>query len=243
VDWRDKYDQRFYSTDRGWVDGTREFHTLCARVITPHSRILEIGAGPSNATSRFLATLGTVTGLDPDPDVLSNDALAEATVLRGNRFPFEDRTFDACVSNYVVEHLGNPRDHLVEVRRVLKPGGAYVFRTPNLFHYVAVGARLTPHWVHLALSNRMRGLARTVHEPYPTKYRMNSSKSITLAASAAGFEVELIRYVEKEPTYGRFAKPIYLVLMLYERIVNSSPLFAGVRANLFVVLRAKRANQ
>jgi ubiquinone/menaquinone biosynthesis C-methylase UbiE len=41
--------------------------------------------------------------------------------------PFPDRTFDAVLSTYVIKHLPDPelRKLLQEVRRVLKPGGAF----------------------------------------------------------------------------------------------------------------------
>jgi SAM-dependent methyltransferase len=182
--------------------------------------------------------LGEVHGLDPDPAVLSNDALTNAEILHEGDFPFETASFDYCVSNYVVEHLSRPIQHLVEVKRVLKPGGLYIFRTPNLLHYITLIARLTPHWFHRAVSNRLRGLPSSAHDPYPTVYAMNSGAAVHRAAKLTGMRVELIRYVEKEPSYGKFARPAYLGFMLYERIVNFSDLFAQARANLFVVLRS-----
>src|SRR5213592_324392 len=132
--WQRRYLDRFYDRSAGWVDGTTEFHQLCAAVIPRGGRILEIGPGRNNPTSRFLATLGEVHGLDPDPAVRGNESLRSATVLEGDVFPWERERFDACVSNYVIEHLHDPAAHLREVRRVLRPGGRYVFRTPNRLH-------------------------------------------------------------------------------------------------------------
>ena len=51
MSWQTEYLERFYSPARGWVNGTREFHELCAGAIRKGSKILEIGAGPSNRTS------------------------------------------------------------------------------------------------------------------------------------------------------------------------------------------------
>ena len=71
MSWQQRALDRFYDRRRGFVDGTAEFHRLCEAVIRPASRILEIGAGPTNATSDFLAGRGAVTGLDVDPVVRS----------------------------------------------------------------------------------------------------------------------------------------------------------------------------
>jgi ubiquinone/menaquinone biosynthesis C-methylase UbiE len=133
MSWQQRYLERFYLNRNGWVDGTTEFHRLCAGIIKKGTKILEIGAGPTNRTSDFLATLGELHAVDIDAEVKNNRAAVTAHVIKGERYPFADETFDACVSNYVVEHIAMPTTHLREVWRVLKSGGAYLFRTPNLF--------------------------------------------------------------------------------------------------------------
>jgi SAM-dependent methyltransferase len=237
--WQESYLTRFYNPARGFVNGTKEFHALCAAAGRGASEILEIGPGPSNQTSRFLATLGRVRGLDVDPDALENDALASAEILTGSRFPFPDATFDLCVSNYVAEHLEDPAAHLREVHRVLRPNGAYVFRAPNRFHYVAAVAALTPHWFHELTANLLRKLPADSHAPYPAYYRMNSRRAVAQLAAATGFDVETLRLVEKEPSYGMASRAMFLAFTAYERAVNATELLADARANLFVVLRAR----
>lgn len=239
ADWRQTYLDRFYDRSSGWVDGTTEFHALCAAQLpTARGTILEIGAGPSNATSRFLATLGTVRGLDTDDAVRTNDALASAEVFDGaGPFPFPDESFDLCVSNFVVEHVGDPRSHLREVKRVLRPGGAYVFRTPNRWHYTALVAAATPHWFHRLVANRLRALPEDAHDPYPTVYAMNTRASVRRFAAQAGLRVDALRMVEKDPSYGMFAKPLFLAFTAYERVVNRFDALADIRANIFAVLR------
>jgi SAM-dependent methyltransferase len=238
--WQDRYLRRFYFGEPGWVDGTTEFHQLCREVIAPGAKIVEIGAGPTNATSRFLAGLGAVHGLDPDPDVRDNSSLETASVLgEDGLFPFPDGSFDACVADNVVEHVAHPHPHLLEVRRVLKPGAPYLFRTPNLRHYVyAVSAR-TPHAVHLALANRLRALPGETHDPYPTVYAMNRPDRVREFAAGAEFDVELLRMVEKEPSYGMASRLLFVPLMMYERAVNSTERLAAFRSYMFVVLRRR----
>ena len=124
MSWQQRALDRYYDRASGFVDGTEEFHRMCAGAIPRGSRILEIGAGPSNASSDFFAPLDPLTGLDVEPDVQRNRALASSKTFDGTRFPFEDASFDACVSNFVVEHVPDPVLHLSEIRRVLRPGGA-----------------------------------------------------------------------------------------------------------------------
>jgi SAM-dependent methyltransferase len=235
--WQEQYLRRFYDRERGWEDGTQLFHRLCRSAIPAGGTILELGAGPENPTSTFLAGLGSLHGLDPDPAVLGNSALASARVLDGPSFPYDDGSFDACVSNYVVEHVADPRLHLREVGRVLRPGGAYVLRTPNLFHYVTMASALTPHWVHLKVANRLRGYSSESHDPYPTVYRMNTRRHLRRLSRESGLVVDRLDLIEREPIYGLSSRALFLLFLGYERVVNSTDLLAGLRANLFAVLR------
>jgi SAM-dependent methyltransferase len=235
--WQQRYLARFYDPGRGWVDGTTEFHRLCADVIPKSGLILEMGAGRSNSTSRFLATLGPVHGLDPDPAVLGNDALTGAQVLEAERFPGEDASFDACSSNYVLEHVRHPREHLREVFRVLRPGGAYVFRTANRSHYVTLVSRWTPHAFHRLVVKRLTNAGADAADPFPTVYAANSPGQIRGLAAAAGLQVESLRLVEKEPSYGMASRALFLAFMAYERAVNAGDTLARLRSNIFAVLR------
>ena len=119
---------------------------------------------------------------------------------------------------------------------MLKPGGRYLFRTPNKDHYVSLVAHFTPHWFHHLVANRLRNMAAGDHEPYPTFHRLNSRGAIFRQARLAGLLVEEIRMVEKEPSYGLMARPLFLGMMGYERVVNAFKLFEGIRANIFCVL-------
>lgn len=237
ADWQQRWLARFYDPESGWWNGTERFHAMIAERVPQPARILEIGAGPSNPTSRFLAGLGELHGLDPDPEVAGNDALAGYAVLEGSSFPYDEGAFDVCVSNYVIEHVAEARRHLEEVHRVLVPGGAYLFRTPNLFHYVGLAAHFTPHWLHLRLANRLRNAPEDSHDPYPTTYRLNTRRAIRRQAHAAGFSVERLVMIESEPMYGLSNRALFLLFMVYERSVNSSERFAGLRVNILGSLR------
>jgi SAM-dependent methyltransferase len=236
--WQERYLHRFYDSRPGWIDGTTEFHNLCADVIPRGGRILELGAGPSNRTSRFMAELGELHGIDPDPDVADNDALASAEVMTTDAFPYAPASFDACVSNYVVEHVVDPRLHLQQIRSVLKPGAPYVFRTPNKRHYAYAVAALTPHSFHRALAIRLRNFPEEAHEPYPTVYAMNTVNKIRSLAQSANFSVDVVRVVEKEPLYGLASRALFLPFMAYERVVNTTDRFAGLRSTILAVLRS-----
>lgn len=44
---------------------------------------------------------------------------------------YESNSFDVVILNHVVEHFQNPIEELIEIRRILKPGGKLVLGTPD----------------------------------------------------------------------------------------------------------------
>ena len=229
--------ERYYFSQPGYTGGTALFHELCRAQCGSHGRILEIGAGPANATTAFLATLGTVTGLDVSSEVVENPAVSEAHVYDGGVMPFADGSFDVAVSNYVLEHVARPRLHFCEVFRVLKPGGAYCFRTPNRWHYVTLASTLLPHALHVRLANQLRGLGGDAHEPWRTVYGANTNTRLRQLAAESRFAVEELRMVETEPSYGAAHPALFYPMMVYERLVNCSKRLAPFRVNIFAVFR------
>lgn len=242
--WHDALLDRYYRRVPGWTDGTTEFHELCAAHMPPEAAVLEIGPGPSNPTSRFLARHASrLDGLDVDAEATENDALTSVHIDPQGVSPADDDTYDTAVSNFVVEHVQDPRAHLEEIRRVLKPGGRYIFRTPNLYHYVAGVSALTPQWFHRLVANRLRGLPANAHEPWPTTYSMNTRRAVRDHARRAGFTIDHLEAVEKEPSYLAIARPLFLAGVAYERVVNAHPGLSDLRSTLFVVLRKPRPSR
>jgi hypothetical protein len=45
--------------------------------------------------------------------------------------------------------------------------------------------------------------------------------------------------IEKEPAYGMVSRPLFLGFTAYERVVNSSALFAAFRVNIFGLLERR----
>jgi SAM-dependent methyltransferase len=237
----DRLFERYYYSNPSFLNGTSEFHDLIASFARQDRRILEIGAGPSNKTSRFLASLGPLTGVDPSEEILHNDSLVQAKVSTGSTLPFPEQAFDLCVSNFVLEHVADPRAHFREIARILAPGGVYCFRTPNLWHYVAFTSWLVPHRFHLKYANRLRNREAGAHDPYPTFYRSNTRGAIRFLSKDAGLNILELRMIEKEPSYAKSSVLLFWPLLCYERTVNLHPAFQGFRANMLGVL-AKPAN-
>jgi len=221
MNWREEYMGRYYRSIEGWKDGTAEFFDMLVTGVPASAKVLELGPGPANAVTAFLSeNFKSVDGLDIDPACSDNIHLREVLVYDGGSFPVDDDGYDAVVCNYVLEHVENPEKTVAEIRRVLRPGGVFAFRTPNRFHYVSLISALTPHWFHRLAANRARKLEGDTEDPYPTFYRMNTSGKIRKLFENNGFAELVLRTIEKEPSYGMFHPAVFLLFMLYERVVN-----------------------
>lgn len=99
--------------------------------------ILDLGCGDGYfAQAAFTQPLDA--GIDPSVQAIAEAArrgmYRDLQVGDSNAMPFPDGAFATVLSNSVLEHIPNIDATLRETRRVLKPGGLFVFTTPNQ-HY------------------------------------------------------------------------------------------------------------
>jgi SAM-dependent methyltransferase len=169
-------------------DSTFLFYALINAVITPRSRILDFGAGrgvQGTNGNRFVRDLinlkgrvSHITGVDVDKAVLENPMVNDAYVVApGSPLPFEPASFDIIYSDWVLEHVDDPRAFIREVERVLKPGGWFFGRTPNKFGLIAASASLVPNRLH-ARTLRLLQPDREEQDVFPTRYRINTLHAI-----------------------------------------------------------------
>lgn len=188
--WRPEHSAGWYCRD----DATVDFYLRISSLVRENDCILDLGAGRGEAADNLTDEMihgklrglighrGKRIGIDVDPVVLSNPMLDEAYVVRpGERYPFEDETFDVVISDWVVEHIEDVKGYVAEVGRVLKPGGWFCARTTNKWGYIGLGARLASDKYSEKLL-RFAQPGRQEHDVFPKYYRMN-----TLAAIGEAF--------------------------------------------------------
>jgi SAM-dependent methyltransferase len=232
-DWQERYFDFFYRKRKNWISGTRQFHELIQKHLSKDKHVLELGPGPKNNTSAFLSgSFASLHGLDVCEEARDNPYLHKIFIYDGSNWPIADDSYDSVVADFVLEHLEKPRNTIAEAFRVLRPGGLFFFRTPNLWHYVSMVSWLSPNSFHNLVANRLRQMPADAHDPWPTYYRSNGRRIIRNLMRDGGFnEVELVM-IEKEPSYGMYSRILFLLFMVYERVVNSSDVLSMFRANL-----------
>lgn len=110
---------------------TRE--TLARLSLKPTDRLLDVGCGTGALLSRLSAShpAARLSGIDPVPAMLAaarRKLPPEVQLTSGwaERLPFESGRFDVVVSCNVFHYIRHPRAALLEMNRVLRPGGHLV---------------------------------------------------------------------------------------------------------------------
>lgn len=229
-------DRTFYENIvGGWDD--EFFRKEILKSMNCDSVVLDVGAGAGIVKlMNFRGIARKVCGIDLDSRVLDNEMLDEAKIADGGAIPYPDDYFDIVFSDNVVEHLKNPIAVFGEIHRVLKPGGRFLFKTPNRNHYMPMIAIITPLRFH-KFYNKLRG--RNYSDTFPTEYRCNTRRSISDTANALGFRVECIKFLESRPEYLRLSSVTYVIGLIYERFVNRFKLLEGFRIVICCTLSKK----
>jgi SAM-dependent methyltransferase len=149
-----------------WRDVTRHF--------APTATLLDIGCGNAWLAAHFT----DYTGVDGSPDAVAAAAEHGRRVLLADvdePLPFDDASFDAVVLKDLLEHVRNPVAVVLEVRRVLRPGGLVFASSPDA--------------------------QRWVWDDY-THRRPFSRKALRLLFADQGFEVQRVGYESVAPGTG-----------------------------------------
>lgn len=201
---------------------------------------LELGCGHQvlppwrlAAERELVAGCRSVVGIDYDLPAMKKHRSIRKCVRGGaGALPFAAESFDLVTANMVVEHLDDPVLHFREIARVLRPGGRFVFHTPNSRGYYVAVARLMPQGVKNALARVLQD--RPADDVFPTYYRANTTKRIQEVADSAGLASGRLRLIVSSPQLW-VVPPLVLGELLWIRLLMTRPL-AGLRPNIIAVL-------
>src|SRR5262245_19813169 len=96
-------------------------------------RVLDVGCGPGSITVGIAPFVEHVVGIDPKGEFDDARRYAADHDITNVKFrvgdvyalDFPDDEFDACLCHSMLETLDHPLDGLLEIKRVLKPGGVF----------------------------------------------------------------------------------------------------------------------
>ena len=118
--------------------------------INGRTKILDVGFSDQeySATDNYMEKNypfpENLTALGIDQPVEFKERYPQVNVVQydGNLFPFQDKSFDVCWSNAVIEHVGDGKRQLVFLKEIKRVAKTAFITTPNRFFPVEVHTRV-----------------------------------------------------------------------------------------------------
>lgn len=225
--------ERFYG---GREHPYRIYERLIEESVGPETVLLDAGCGRHAETlRRFASVVKTAIGIDLVEFPPSVRAAVHVSKSDLCALALRDASVDVVVARSVMEHLDDPGRAWAEVGRVLKPGGRFIFLTPQLWDYGSLFARLIPNRFHPALVKKIEGRAEA--DTFPVRYRCNTIGAVRRLARRHGFRLEAVRHLNQYPNYLMFNPALFLLGTAYERITSRWEMLRALRGWLLVSLR------
>jgi SAM-dependent methyltransferase len=202
----------------GWRPATEVFAAEVRRRLGPEARVLDLGCGRGGLVEQLDHPRPLVFGLDPDPASLREHRLPELgrAAATSEALPLAAASFDLVYAAWLLEHLVEPGATFAEIGRVLRPGGAFVFITPNARHPLAFANRAAGRLGAAQGQLVARLYGRAADDTFATRYGANSPARVDELAASAGLRVERLQAIA-DPTYLAFAAPLLRLSEAFER--------------------------
>ncbi len=219
--WRERYRRQ----RPAWRPATEEFAALVRGELRPSTHLLDLGCGRGGLVEQLDHPLCQMVGADPDWLSLHEHRLnIPRAAAQSEWLPFRSGSFDLVFASWVLEHLAEPAWVFTAVSRILKPGGAFVFITPNGRHPLTAFNR------SLGRAGQWQGwlvewlYGRAPDDTFPTFYRANGPSQIEELCQQSGLVLELLHLIP-DPTYLAFNPAMFwLMCWLEERLPTSRKL-------------------
>lgn len=214
--------------------------------VCPGDKWLDVGCGhqivlvramPQDEQERLVASASFLVGVDVDEGITRHPLLTYRIKAFVGALPFKDGAFDVVTANMVVEHVDDPRSFLSDILRVLRPGGRFIFVTPNVLSPVIFVARMMPDGVKRALAEYLE--YRKEEDVFPTRYRMNEPGAIARFADEVGFETEEVSLIGTVGLLDRLGPAAWIECFFLKGLASS---FHGkLQPDILAVLKRKVA--
>ena len=223
-----------------------EYRDLLTKYIHRETLWLDLGCGheffPAWMTSgvehgnTLVGNCGKVVGVDCDfPSVKNNHFIHRRLVSDGGFLPFKSDSFNLITANMVVEHIEFPDQVLGEIARVLKPGGIFIFHTPNFLNYMTIIASLLPNRLKLKLIRILEG--REENDIFPTFYRLNTPRLVAKYADRQKLKVQEL-VLTKTSAETIMLGPLVIVELLLTKLCEW-PVLRNFRSIIIGVLKKR----
>lgn len=213
--------QQYRQNNPGWRPATEVFADMVREHLRSESRLLDLGCGRGGLVEQLGHPLGRIVGVDPDEQSLREHRLPLPRVVGlGDQLPLAGGRFDLVFASWVMEHMARPERDLAEISRTLKPGGVFIFLTPNRRHPLIALNRVAGRFSRLQNQVVLRLYGRAAADTFPAYYRANTA--VDLERLAAGADLELVAlHAIPDPTYLAFTPALFRFTQWVDRRLSA----------------------
>ncbi len=137
--WAKLYNSEYFSSQSNWLirkrakELSQRFDQAISYLHDKNISFLDIGSGEGNTLIEGLRRGWNVTGIDIVDNRIDKAKSEGINFITGNfiDYNFPENHFDFIYLDSVLEHVLNPREYLLKIKKILKPGGIVYIGVPN----------------------------------------------------------------------------------------------------------------
>jgi SAM-dependent methyltransferase len=208
--------ERYREMNPGWRPATEVYAALVRSSMRPTDRLLDLGCGRGGLVEQLGHPLAQIVGVDPDWQSLAEHRLPLPRVVAfSDWLPLANGRFDLIFSSWLLEHLERPSLTFAQIARVLRPGGRFIFITPNAAHPLAALNRAMGRFARVqgVLVSRFYGRAEA--DTFPTFYRANTAAALRQSGAESGLRLASLEAIA-DPTYLALNEPLFRLMVGFE---------------------------
>ena len=220
LDRQNQFRSRYGAIRHDWRPSGEVYEAITREYMTPRCKLLDLGCGRGGLPEKLVAEKRAVFGIDSDWQSLIDYRGSDVplTVGMAGLLPYASQSFDLVISAWLLEHLRDPLAVIGEICRVLRPGGNYIFLTPNIESpFLLVGR------IGQLLPSFQNGLVDTLYarqqvDTFRLHYRANTARRLRSLADANGLVLQKLQVVS-DPTYLAFSEMMFRLSIFFERFI------------------------
>jgi SAM-dependent methyltransferase len=207
IEWKLLYNSEYFSGHESeWIKNLRKQERIARLNLIesltpiPINNFLDFGCGQGYVLKEAICRGWNGFGLDIADNLLPIINKETIKFFHGNLFEarYPDEYFESIFMDSVLEHVLNPREILIELKRILKPNGTLFLVVPNEDCLQNDFIRML---YNITFKKKLYGRIKPFISPY--HIQGFSNKSLRTAFNLIGFEIKLIKGVSGEYQFFR----------------------------------------
>lgn len=195
------------------------YDDVLAPLINKKIALLDAGCGEKGIMDKYKGECKLSVGIDLTMENLKRNKSLDYLLFGDlQSLPFKNSSYDIIITQWVLEHISNPKQVFKEFNRVLKPNGDLIIVTNSIYNPIMLISALLPASIRDKMKKKVFP-SEIKEDTFPTYYKCNSKKSLDDLLIEQGFSRISFQY-SGDISIFLFSKFIFILIMLFEKITD-----------------------